>query len=175
MHRDLDTRPKAFFIYLLSTVIGRKHFLLDEVVEARAPFAGAQTRGGGAIVDHVGYASGVHVWVQRIDRFDDRLVAHLTVRMAVFEQQIDLRHHHRTVEAGGFWIERDLRLNAFGTHALPHTPHTRAVDLAHGVRLQTPSSSHDRAYFIARSDLFVDLLQEAIDGGIGHRVHAGKF
>jgi len=53
MHRVLHKRLQAAFVHLLRPVIGRKHFLLDEVVEARPPFAGPQTRRGGAIVDHI--------------------------------------------------------------------------------------------------------------------------
>ena len=133
MHRVLHKCLQAVFVNLLRAVVGRENLLLDQVVEARPPLARPQAGSGGTVVHHVGDTARMHVGVEGIDGFNDRLVTHLAIGMAIFEQEVDLRHHHRGVETGGLRVEWNIRLDTPGPHAFAYAPHTRAVDLAHWI------------------------------------------
>src|SRR5262245_7928097 len=108
MHWMLHEGLEAVFVNLLCLVVGREHFLLDQVVEARPPLACSQTGSGGAVVYHVSDATGMHVGIKGINGFNDRFVTHLAIGMAIFEQEIHLSHHHRCVEAGCLRVERNI-------------------------------------------------------------------
>jgi hypothetical protein len=58
--------------------------LVEKVVETRRPLAGASLGGEGAIVDHEGNSTVVHVRAQRVDGSNDTLI-----QVSLFEENIN--------------------------------------------------------------------------------------
>lgn len=123
--------------------------LVEDVIVSRRPLARAETSGEGAVVNHEGDASRVHVRVERVDGFDDGLVAHFRVGVTLLAESVDLGHHARAVHTGGERVERDLAVDALGANLGADLPHVRAVNLTIGNSAKrSPAMMTDRISFV---------------------------
>mmetsp|Transcript_34561 Transcript_34561/g.87392 ORF Transcript_34561/g.87392 Transcript_34561/m.87392 type:complete len:346 (+) Transcript_34561:220-1257(+) len=149
-------------------VNGGEGLLLQDVVEAGSPLAGAQAGGVRAVVHHEGDAARVHVGVQGVHGLNDGLVADLGVAVALLAQHLDGGHHGGDVHAGGEGVQGDVLLHALGAHLLAHLPHVGAVNLAHGEAVKAGAGLHHGADLVARGHVLVD-LQADVHGGLEGR------
>jgi len=158
-------RAHAVF-HVGAAVDGGEGLLAKLVAKAGRPLAGAETSRGGAIVHHVGDAAGVHVRVERVNRFNDGLVGDFRIGVPVLHEDVDLGHHRADVDARGERIERDRFLVPLGADAVAGLPHFGAIDGAHRPPLEAVSGQIDAADLVAGGDFVVDLLKDGTRGGI---------
>ena len=116
----------------------------------------------------------MHVGIQRINRFDDRLICDLRIGVTHFLEQIDLGHHRGDIDAGRDRVDRCLVRLAVGADFDADLPHFGAVDLAHGVALMAVICLNHAANLITGRNLGVDLHQNLEGLMIGRRVGAAE-
>ena len=152
-------------------VVRGVRLLVENVVVTRGPLTRAETGGERAVVNHEGDAASVHVRVERVNGFDDRLVAHFGVGVTLFAEGVDLRHHARAVHTGGERVERDFALDALGANAGANLPHVRLVDLTHREAVEAIASHDDGSDFVRGLHFFVafvvDVLARLVSRGEG--------
>ncbi len=144
--------------------------LVQDVVETRSPLSGSGLGSEGAVVNHEGNSSVVHVWAQRVNSFDDGLVDDLGVRVSFLEEDIDLGHHGSNVDTSGEGVERDLVFVTFGTDLFSKGPGVGSVDLSDRVSVDSITVHDNGSDFVSGADLVVNLLKDFLRRLVGGRV-----
>jgi hypothetical protein len=101
----LDKVGNQLFVHGSTIVDGSVGQLIDKVVETRRPLAGASLGGDGAIVDHEGNSTVVHIRAQRVDGSNDTLIDKFRIRVSLFEETINLCHHGGNVDTSGKGVD----------------------------------------------------------------------
>mmetsp|Transcript_1803 Transcript_1803/g.4316 ORF Transcript_1803/g.4316 Transcript_1803/m.4316 type:complete len:390 (+) Transcript_1803:155-1324(+) len=144
--------------------------LVQDVVETRSPLSGSGLGGEGAVVNHEGNSSVVHVWAQRVNGFDDGLVDNLGVRVPFLEEDIDLCHHGGDVDTSSEGVKRDLVVVTIGTNLFTKSPGVRSIDLSDRVSVDTVPVHDDGSDFVSGADLIVNFLKDFLGRLVRGRV-----